>query len=839
MDATFRISPRVALVALLAAILVGTLAGAGTAISASETEEADLEGLMGRLALVRGVTDDTDRYSVYQGVVDQTHGRLIVVVDETTGEVVRDHEQATRLALAAVFAEIVTSDEEITDMRRISKEYASDYAKIDAVLEGIRGIRDGATRMLVDVGIAYMVGDPGSFTREATRDLVKDAAKDALRDAIASIAADPKVYLRALTAQALMTAGDDLISLADQAQMIYAGDPVYVGEMEAMRRRLGRAYSTIVPAQQLISDLRPGASLTQQFSDFVDTVAQRLQSKMPSEISDLYQAPSYESLVGAAGTLDEVLSGYEGYRDYRAGYQSNLGLWRQRFEFVGTEVATGIEEVQRLEVLRRGDVQEGVPDDATSQAAAAMPMREETIGIVSGDQEEATFLVDIPAGFMRVELAVAESEPTAWSAFAGTDASMEVHGRDVWWVSDGDDGVVVHDEVDDEEVTLESGAGRWFDITGEVAAGEENEITFSHRPGGPDISVGMRITAPIELEWLFDTESDPEDILLTEDPWSLTVSDGASLYRFDGDGSLLWQTEPPAWICPVDTSRDGSLVVIGTCTNRGGDVILYGADGRELWRERAGAVVSGASIATDGQTIVASSYLGALRKFDRRGGLVFDWEERYPETGFPCDPDLVRLLDDRGAFATAGDWDGGCLVGHEPDGRIAWQVHGIGEVHDVEVSNDGALIVVGTHDVVGTGRYETIRAYDRSGQEAWHVETDEWHAFSVAIAGDTIIALVGRYGNCCGLHVMRRTGDLLWSSDGEETIEAAATSGDGQVIATADEDGRVGITLRSVDGAVLGKIYPPTPEVTAMALSHDGRSIFVGARYGDLMHFRR
>ena len=86
---------------------------------------------------------------------------------------------------------------------------------------------------------------------------------------------------------------------------------------------------------------------------------------------------------------------------------------------------------------------------------------------------------------------------------------------------------------------------------------------------------------------------------------------------------------------------------------------------------------------------------------------------------------------------------------------------------------------------------------------------------------------------------MRRTGDLLWSSDGEETIEAAATSGDGQVIATADDDRRVGITLRSVDGAVLGKIYPPTPEVTAMALSHDGRSIFVGARYGDLMHFRR
>jgi len=236
--------------------------------------------------------------------------------------------------------------------------------------------------------------------------------------------------------QALKTAGDDLTSLADQAQTIYAGDPVYVGEMESMWLRLGRAYSTIVPAQQLISDLRPDASLTRQFSDFVDTVAKQLQSKMPSEISALYESPSYDRFVGAGAALDELLSDYEGYRQYRAGYQSSLDQWRQRFAFVGSEIAIGIEELQRLEGQRRNLAEEEIRGDEAGRTEAPSPVREETMGIVSGDQEEETFLVDIPAGFTRVELAVFEGEPTAtrtsgWTAAPASGSTSPPSSRRV------------------------------------------------------------------------------------------------------------------------------------------------------------------------------------------------------------------------------------------------------------------------------------------------------------------------------------------------------------------------------------------------------------------------
>jgi len=324
--------------------------------------------------------------------------------------------------------------------------------------------------------------------------------------------------------------------------------------------------------------------------------------------------------------------------------------------------------------------------------------------------------------------------------------------------------------------------------------------------------------------------SDATEILLTEEPWSLIVSDGSSLYRVGPDGSLLWRNETPAWICPIDRTRDGSLVVVGTCTNAGGHLILYDSDGRELWRELVGGITSGAAITSDGQFIMGSSYQYALRKFDQRGRLILDWEERYPDSDFPCDPYLVKLLDDQGDHATAG---GGCIAEFDPSGRIAWQVQDIGDAYDLEVSDDGGLLVVGSNDGL-------LRAYDRSGQEVWHLEMDDrWTFYSVAISGDSIIALAGRPTSTGKAHVLRRTGEVLWSSDDEESVAHAAISGDGQVIATADYDSRVGITLRSVNGAVLGKIYPSTPEVTTIALSHDGRSIFVGGSDRDLMHFRR
>ena len=142
---------------------------------------------------------------------------------------------------------------------------------------------------------------------------------------------------------------------------------------------------------------------------------------------------------------------------------------------------------------------EGVTDSSSAVIDVSAPDESlsnlRDLGGVHYTQAPMTWTVDIPSGFVIVEIAhYAQDNPTVVKKYMGWNGYLKINGGIVWefrgWSSET--GGIIYDATLNEEVREATGNNLWIDATEFFESGS-NTITFYHYSSGDGIGVKLRI----------------------------------------------------------------------------------------------------------------------------------------------------------------------------------------------------------------------------------------------------------------------------------------------------------------------------------------------------------
>ena len=149
----------------------------------------------------------------------------------------------------------------------------------------------------------------------------------------------------------------------------------------------------------------------------------------------------------------------------------------------------------------------------------------------------------------------------------------------------------------------------------------------------------------------------------------------------------------------------------------------------------------------------------------------------------------------------------------------AWQVEVGDIVYSVDISDDGAVQVVGS-------RNDSVQAFDATGNRRWQFEPGGtvWGVSTSADGTLTAVASEDRH-----VYLLDTTGQPLWDYPGGEIFLDVAITSDGAMVAAIDE-GRVVHALNGADGALLWQVTLPSVAETVAVYGRETARVIVGTR---------
>ena len=246
-----------------------------------------------RFELQNEVTFKGQTYRVYEGVVG---GLPCMIVTDKSGMVVKYTGIACKPVEAALLYRRNTSETELR-INRQQRFNIAEFLKWESLAQVALFFRDSASRALVDVSMIYLTGDTGQLSRAAAQRI----AKNALRTAVEETIKNPDNYLRAM---AVVLCGD----VSNELEIVERGavairnksiDYERIHELDAQARQ---AYCRVVPAMNLVSNLRPEANLHEQLKDIFSTMKDQMMSQVPGGIGELAENSS-ENIYRNSGKL--------------------------------------------------------------------------------------------------------------------------------------------------------------------------------------------------------------------------------------------------------------------------------------------------------------------------------------------------------------------------------------------------------------------------------------------------------------------------------------------------------------------------------------------------------
>lgn len=281
----------------------------GVCLAVCASAQADKTYVNDEIELRHEVRVGGKLYRVYDG------GAVAIVTDRE-GRIVRDKAAAGRAARAgAIWRRWLNSAEVAEHVRHRGR--IDEFIKLEGAAQIAMFVRDSASKALVDVSVAYMTGDPSTFTKSAAKKVLTKAAKDAMKDTVLNMAKDPDNYLRAMAVSMLKACRSDLRALERAASRFRGGRSLDSEEMEKLDAMARATYAKIVPAMRLTQALRPGADVKSQLKSVLGTMRQRLNDQIPggSEAVDARRTRSVYSKMGKL--VDELYARYEPYKKFR------------------------------------------------------------------------------------------------------------------------------------------------------------------------------------------------------------------------------------------------------------------------------------------------------------------------------------------------------------------------------------------------------------------------------------------------------------------------------------------------------------------------------------------
>jgi outer membrane protein assembly factor BamB len=303
----------------------------------------------------------------------------------------------------------------------------------------------------------------------------------------------------------------------------------------------------------------------------------------------------------------------------------------------------------------------------------------------------------------------------------------------------------------------------------------------------------------------------------------VTAGDTGTLSAFDGDGTVLWETD----LTDAQRGIHGTPTVAGDTVYVGAyDGVLYAVDretGESRFEVQLGDAIGSSPIYYDGSVYVAVEYIpadGSLFVVDARTGRVeadLAAPDDHPHSTCALAPAADRVV--------VGANDGTLYAWRLSDHAPAWEfdtgdaIKGPVAVHDGAAfvgSWDDYLYRVDLGDGTADWEYETgyrvmsgpgidprrgtvyvgsqddhLHAVDAdSGTARWRYDADGWITGCPSVVGECV--LVGSYDRC--LHALDPAGEPVWTLDLAGEVTASARPVDGRVYVAEralDEPGRL------------------------------------------------
>ncbi|MBW1712591.1 MAG: hypothetical protein JRJ59_05555 [Deltaproteobacteria bacterium] len=437
------------------------------------------------------------RLAIEGQVLNLHDGGGVYLVTYSDGRLVRDRRLADKAAYGTMIMRHWFSPLEMEEFSRYQKKI-DDFLNLEAAAQAALFFRGAASQALVDVGVAYLTGDPSQFTGQATRRLVKEAAKTAVKDTLQSMAADPDGFLRAVAIKALKQARADLGELAAAGRYLSEGVIDYQ-RLERLDKLARRTYTTIVPAMDLMHALRPGADAASQLKDVAGDMLARLKDKVPGDFDALDEMRKQNFYLRLGDKLDQLYQHYTPYRKYiqarKLFQQKALRGDKARRALARDKVKFGYQLMAEL-APEPPPQPEPEPEPQPKPKPKPKPKPEiRRLGVIRASQAPKTWTLNIPQDFSKLELAVYGKGKNETNSFGGWKAWLKVNGKYAWKFIgyDNKHGGKIKNYLSGRRVWEKSGKGRWLDVTKLVRPGR-NKITYYHYTGGSGVGVKMRLS---------------------------------------------------------------------------------------------------------------------------------------------------------------------------------------------------------------------------------------------------------------------------------------------------------------------------------------------------------
>jgi len=410
---------------------------------------------------------------------------IYMIVTDEYGNIVRDPGLYEPAGYASMLRYRHTSDPVIRFNRKQQKNI-EEFLEWEAAAQVALFFRDSASRALVDVGVIYMTGD----TSQLTKAVAKKVARSALRSTVEDMIKNPDNYLRAIAVKLCKDARDELKTVESIALYMQGQEKISYDKLEALEARAREAYSKIVPAMGLITALRPGAEVTSQVKDVLNTMKDRLHDQIPSDF-ELLTEEKTKTMYGSLGNvINEIYQHYKPYVTYleeKRRYEAMIDEdYSRAVALVQEKLNNGLELTRGYTTFSKTPV---LPPAEAERVAA------QHLGTITFREAPKTWTINLPEDFEKVEVATyGYGKEDEQHMYGGWAAWLKVNGKYAWKFTRFDQklGHFVHDYLQGKEIRGNIGKDSYYDITSMVTPGK-NTITYYHHTEGPGFGVKVRI----------------------------------------------------------------------------------------------------------------------------------------------------------------------------------------------------------------------------------------------------------------------------------------------------------------------------------------------------------
>lgn len=287
----------------------------------------------------------------------------------------------------------------------------------------------------------------------------------------------------------------------------------------------------------------------------------------------------------------------------------------------------------------------------------------------------------------------------------------------------------------------------------------------------------------VDPTWTYYTDGPVNSIAVSSDGTHFVSGsksvDGGTIYYFDNQGTVIWQSTQDRQILSVAISDDGSYVAAA-----GSQFYHYGTYGPAGYNK------------------------GMVYFFDKTGNLLWKYDTN--------DNAALQVSVTFDGSHVVVDTSGGILYLNK-DGKLLWS-HNDSSINDhpVKITKDGSLIA--------TKDNQKLLVFEKNGTLLWEKTEDNWGAFAFSDDG----RFLATSADPSGIDLLDRNGKLIWKDSVGMHFLSTSLSENGSYIATSaqqwGQDNPGGLFLIDDNARVLWQ----RPGDGYSAISSDGSFIAMG-----------